>query len=114
MNYCTSIEKFLYSIIYSGFYSKSDWQKWADKMISNNNEVDNWIYNLSLASNKDEALKAVCGGSELYCLPYKFDMLRGIYISCTKRAELKETISYLQLGIWRTVMMAEIVQFFTV
>lgn len=68
----TSIEMFLYRIIYSGFYSKSDWQNWADNMILNNTEVDEWIYNLSLANSREDAMDAVCNGYGLYYLSEKF------------------------------------------
>lgn len=52
-----TIANYLYSIIYSEVYKKEDWQNWADQLIINNDNLDIWIYDLSIAENNDVVYK---------------------------------------------------------
>ena len=54
-----TIANYIYIAVISGYYSKSDWQGWADKQISNNDDVEEWIYKVSLAKDIDELCTAV-------------------------------------------------------
>lgn len=53
------IANYIYIAVISGYYSKEDWQRWADKEISNNDYVEEWVYEVSLAKDKDELYKAL-------------------------------------------------------
>lgn len=46
--------EYLYNIVQSEYYGVRDWQAWADSVILNNDTVDSWIYDISLAKNEDE------------------------------------------------------------
>ncbi|GAA0075640.1 hypothetical protein UT300005_00180 [Clostridium sp. CTA-5] len=54
-----TIANSLYIAVIIGYYSKSDWQKWADEEILNNDDVEEWVYNVSLAKDTDELYKAI-------------------------------------------------------
>ncbi|KAJ49741.1 hypothetical protein BD780_000814 [Clostridium tetanomorphum] len=54
-----TIANYIYIAVISGYYSKSDWQGWADKQILNNNDVEEWVYKISLAKDIDELCTAV-------------------------------------------------------
>ncbi|MBN3524087.1 hypothetical protein [Paenibacillus apiarius] len=54
-----TIGHFLYIACVSGYYSKSDWQGWADRQILKKNEVEDWIYKVSLAKDIEELSSAV-------------------------------------------------------
>ncbi len=54
-----TIISYLYIIAISGYYSKEDWQKWADEEILKKAEVDEWIYKVSFAKDEDEFREAI-------------------------------------------------------
>ncbi|OSA94465.1 UNVERIFIED_ORG: hypothetical protein B2H93_08185 [Clostridium botulinum] len=54
-----TIANYIYIAVISGYYSKSDWQKWADEEILNNYEVEEWVYNVSLAKDTEELYEAI-------------------------------------------------------
>lgn len=43
------VARSLYALAYCGIYKYQDWQKWADKLILDNSELDLWIYDVSMA-----------------------------------------------------------------
>lgn len=43
------VARSLYALAYCGIYKYQDWQKWADKLILDNPELDLWIYDVSMA-----------------------------------------------------------------
>ncbi|MCY9668005.1 hypothetical protein M5X11_24290 [Paenibacillus alginolyticus] len=45
------IAHYLFAIAFSGYYNKKDWQNWADKRILREVSVEDWLINISLASN---------------------------------------------------------------
>lgn len=53
------IANYLYVAVISGYYKKQDWQAWADKIIISNNNLDIWIYDVSMAQNKEELYKSI-------------------------------------------------------
>lgn len=53
------IAHYLFAVAFSGIYSKKSWQEWADKQIMNLPIVQDWIYQVSLATNIDELSKAL-------------------------------------------------------
>lgn len=89
-----SIEIFLWNIIESGMYQKADWQKWADRMILVNDKVDGWIYDLSLATTKDEVLNALCVNNDscefyyLYTEFCEYEVLEGYYYLLYKEGKM--------------------------
>ena len=50
-NIMVTIANYLYAAAESGFYSKDDWQRWADNQILNNEIVEDWIYDVALAGD---------------------------------------------------------------
>lgn len=54
-----TIANYLFAAASSGFYSRKDWQAWADKLILKNDKVDDWIYSVSLAKDVNELSKAL-------------------------------------------------------
>lgn len=57
-------------IAQSGYYSAKDWQAWADNIILNSDEVDSWIYDVSLAQNLTELMWAVQDAYDNNCSEY--------------------------------------------
>lgn len=43
------IARSLFALAYCGIYKYQDWQKWADKLILDNSELDLWVYDVSMA-----------------------------------------------------------------
>lgn len=89
-----SIERLLWNIIESGMYQKADWQAWADKIILENDEVDKWIYDLSLAATKEDVLNALFvshDGYGAYYLTTKFcdyEVFEGYYYLLYKEGKM--------------------------
>ena len=54
-----TIGYYIYIACVSGYYTKSNWQNWADRQILNNDEVQDWIYKVSLAKDIEELCIAV-------------------------------------------------------
>ncbi|WP_291562646.1 MULTISPECIES: hypothetical protein [unclassified Clostridium] len=54
-----TIGHYIYIASVSGYYSKSDWQGWADRQILNKNEVEDWVYKVSLAKDIEGLSMAV-------------------------------------------------------
>jgi hypothetical protein len=54
-----TIANYLYAAVSSGIYTKKDWQSWADKQILNKDNVEDWIYNVSLAPDVDNLCKVI-------------------------------------------------------
>ena len=97
-----TIANYIYIAVISGYYSKSDWQKWADEEILNNHEVEEWVYNVSLAKNVDELCIALYDKKLEECY-YDYnkslqgDVVVGYYymLYSEKRISLYELISRL-------------------
>lgn len=53
------IAHYLFAISFSGFYNKSEWQKWADELILREDKPKLWLINVSLARNIDDLSKAL-------------------------------------------------------
>ena len=94
MKYLLTIERFLWNIIESGMYQKADWQNWADRMILENDDVDNWIYDLSLATTKEEVVNTLFvshDGYGAYYLPTEFcdyEVFEGYYYLLYKEGKM--------------------------
>ena len=54
-----AIANYLYSIVYSDVYGKEDWRNWADQLIISHDNLDVWIYDLSMARNKEQVFEAL-------------------------------------------------------
>lgn len=54
------IADYLYIACESEYYTKPDWQDWADRQILKKSQVEYWIYDVSLAKNIVELGTAVC------------------------------------------------------
>lgn len=97
-----TIANYLYIIVVSGYYSKLDWQNWADKEILNNGNVEEWVYKVSLAKNVDELCMALYDKKLEECY-YDYnkslqeDVVVGYYymLYSEKRISLYELISRL-------------------
>ncbi|MDE6312583.1 MAG: hypothetical protein K2M46_03025 [Lachnospiraceae bacterium] len=50
---------YLHTAIVSGYLKKEQWQFWADERIVQNNELDEWIYDVSIAKSKEEVCNAI-------------------------------------------------------
>lgn len=48
---------YLYLAVLCGYYTDSDWLKWADDEILYNDKVEDWIHSVALTSNKSEVCK---------------------------------------------------------
>ncbi|MGL4107038.1 hypothetical protein [Clostridium sp. LP20] len=97
-----TIANYIYIAVMSGYYSKSDWQKWADEEILNNDNVEEWIYNVSLAKDTEELYEAIYEKriEESYYQSNEFlqeDVVVGYYymLYSEKRISLYELISRL-------------------
>ena len=53
------IAHYLFAIAFSGFFNKSEWQKWADELILREDKPKIWVINVSLARNIDDLSKAL-------------------------------------------------------
>jgi hypothetical protein len=53
------IAHYLFAMAFSGFYNKSEWQKWADDIILREDEPKLWLINVSLARNIDDLSKVL-------------------------------------------------------
>lgn len=53
------IINYLYTAVLSGYLRKEQWQKWADCIIMNENEIEAWIYEVSIAENVSEVCNAI-------------------------------------------------------
>lgn len=54
------IAHYLFSISFSGYYKKKDWQDWADQRILKQTSVEEWLINISLANSVDMLSNALC------------------------------------------------------
>lgn len=54
-----TIGYYIYIASMSGYYSKTDWQSWADRQIMDNDEVEEWIYKVSLVKDIEDLCTAV-------------------------------------------------------
>lgn len=54
------IAHYLYTAVISGYYEKKDWQAWADRIILNNNDIETWIFDVSIAQDKEQLYNAIC------------------------------------------------------
>lgn len=54
------VAHYLYMAVISGYYKKRDWQAWADRIILNNDELDIWIYDVSIAQDEKQLYDAIC------------------------------------------------------
>lgn len=53
------IAHYLFAATFSGIYNKKSWQEWADNHIMDLPIVEDWIYQVSLATNIDVLSKAL-------------------------------------------------------
>lgn len=53
------IINYLYTAVISGYLKKEQWQEWADCIIMNKNDIETWIYEVSLAENASELCNAI-------------------------------------------------------
>lgn len=53
------IAHYLFAIAFSEYYSKADWQNWADERILRQTRPEPWLINVSLASNIDVLSKVL-------------------------------------------------------
>ena len=97
-----TIANYIYIIVISGYYTKEDWQKWADEEILKRDEVDDWIYQIATAKDVDEVRSATYYPrlEECYFCYNKFsreDAIVGFYYMLYKenRMSLYELISKL-------------------
>lgn len=44
---------YLHTIVNSGYWEKKEWQSWADDLIGCNENLDIWIYDVSVAKNRE-------------------------------------------------------------
>lgn len=49
----------LYIAVRSGYYGKEQWQSWAKERIENNDNLPPWMYDVSVANDKEELRKAI-------------------------------------------------------
>lgn len=55
----TLIAHYLNTAVASEYYKKEDWENWADNIIMNESNLDEWIYDVSIAKNKNELFAAI-------------------------------------------------------
>lgn len=55
----TLIAHYLNTAVASEYYKKEDWENWADNIIMNEGNLDEWIYDVSIAKNKNELFAAI-------------------------------------------------------
>lgn len=49
------IAHYLETVILSGYWKKEQWQAWADELIISHDELEDFVYGISLAENEMEA-----------------------------------------------------------
>lgn len=54
------VAHYLYMAVISGYYKRGDWQAWADRIILNNDDLETWIYDVSIAQNEEQLYEAIC------------------------------------------------------
>lgn len=78
------IVNYLHTIVESEYWKKEQWQKWADELIINYDELEDWIYDVSFANDKEELCLAIAHEKMIelfdketyYCEP---DVIIGYY-----------------------------------
>lgn len=53
------IVNYLHTIVVSEYWKEEQWQSWAYKLILCNNELEDWIYDVAFAKNKEQLCLAV-------------------------------------------------------
>lgn len=93
---------FLYIAVLSGYYKRKDWQAWADQIILNNDDLELWIYDVSMAWEKEQLYDALSEQKiQEYCnadlVFYQPDVVVGYYclLYREKRMSIRELTSRL-------------------
>lgn len=55
----TLVAHYLHTAVSSEYYVKKDWEEWADRIIMNKENLDMWIYDVSIAKNLEEFFSAI-------------------------------------------------------
>ncbi len=50
---------YLHTVVASEYWKKEEWQLWADKLILQNDEFVEWIYDVAVARSKEELYLAI-------------------------------------------------------
>ena len=53
------IVNYLHTIVVSEYWKEEQWQSWADKLILCNNELEDWIYDVAFAKNREQLCLAI-------------------------------------------------------
>ena len=53
------IVNYLHTIVVSGYWKEEEWQLWADNLILCNDELEDWIYEVAFAKNREELCLAI-------------------------------------------------------
>lgn len=48
------IVNYLHTIVVSEYWKEEQWQSWADKLIMCNDELEDWIYDVAFAKNREQ------------------------------------------------------------
>lgn len=53
------VVNYLHTIVESEYWKKEQWQKWADELIINHDKLEDWIYDVAFANDKEELCLAI-------------------------------------------------------
>lgn len=53
------IVNYLHTIVISEYWKVEQWQSWADKLILCNNELEDWIYDVAFAKDREQLYLAI-------------------------------------------------------
>ena len=53
------IANYIYAAIKSGYWKMEQWQAWADNLIISHDELEEFVYGLSVAENDHEVHSAI-------------------------------------------------------
>ena len=87
------IANYIYAAIKSGYWQMEQWQAWADNLIISHDELEDFVYGLSVAENDYEVHSAIadqlyderCNEGRDYCF---HDIIVGYYYLMYKEGRL--------------------------
>ena len=54
-----TIVNYLHTIVVSGYWKEEQWQSWADQLIMNHDELEDWVFDVAFAQSKEELCLAI-------------------------------------------------------
>ena len=97
------IANYLHTIVISEYWEEEQWQSWADELILRNDKLENWIYDVAFAKDKEKLYLAIAhekvievfNKETLYCEP---DVVIGYYYLMYQEGRMNLSKLFLKLA----------------